>query len=190
MGSTSTPRIYSPTFCFEISQLVLPTEISARPALGNDTLFEFPLNSNKKAPLVAYKEIKAGLEELAETTLLFLSHLQAVSWKIGVNGPGRVRRLEHTPQHIEILKITSATTSSHFLRFSQPVPALPKQSLSVAYPLDFLSNMATFDPAKPIASQFKIAAATPGRVAVFFPAEKETSGLRFHLHAPFVPELT
>jgi hypothetical protein len=27
-------------------------------------------------------------------------------------------------------------------------------------------------------------------VAVFFPAEKETSGLRFHLHAPFVPELS
>ena len=27
-------------------------------------------------------------------------------------------------------------------------------------------------------------------MAVFFPAEKETSGLRFHLHAPFVPELS
>ena len=30
----------------------------------------------------------------------------------------------------------------------------------------------------------------PGRVAVYFPAAKETSGLRFHLHAPFVPELS
>lgn len=185
-----TPRIYSPTFSFEISQLVLPTEIPARPDLGNDTLFEFPLNSNKKTPLVAHKEIQAGLEELAETTLLFLSHLHAVSWKIGVNGPGRVRRLDHTPQHIEIVKITSTTTSSHFLRFSQPVPALPKQRLSVAYPLDFLPNITALDPAKPIASQLKITAAAPGRVAVFFPAEKETSGLRFHLHAPFVPELS
>src|SRR5262249_16479193 len=27
-------------------------------------------------------------------------------------------------------------------------------------------------------------------VSVFFPADKETSGLRFHLHAPFVPELS
>src|SRR2546426_607379 len=36
----------------------------------------------------------------------------------------------------------------------------------------------------------KIVAAAQGRVAVFFPAEKETSGLRFHLHAPFVPELS
>ena len=168
----------------------MPTEIPGRPNLCEDTLFEFPLNSKKKTRLVAHKEIQAGLEELAETTLLFLSHLQAVSWKIGVNGPGRVRRLEHTPQHIEILKITSTTTSSHFLRFSQTVPALPKQRLSVAYPLDFLPDIAAFDPAKPIAAQLKIAAASPGRVAVFFPAEKETSGLRFHLHAPFVPELS
>ena len=27
-------------------------------------------------------------------------------------------------------------------------------------------------------------------MAVYFPAEKETSGLRFHMHAPFVPELS
>ena len=30
----------------------------------------------------------------------------------------------------------------------------------------------------------------PGRVFVLFPAEKESSGLRFHLHAPFDPELS
>jgi len=36
----------------------------------------------------------------------------------------------------------------------------------------------------------KIVPATPGRVAVFFTAAKETSGLQFHLHAPFVPELS
>jgi len=36
----------------------------------------------------------------------------------------------------------------------------------------------------------KIAPADNGSVSVFFPAEKETSGLRFHLHAPFVPELS
>ena len=36
----------------------------------------------------------------------------------------------------------------------------------------------------------KIAPAEIGQVAVFFPAEKENSGLRFHLHAPFVPELS
>jgi branched-chain amino acid transport system substrate-binding protein len=32
-----------------------------------------------------------------------------------------------------------------------------------------------------LAKQLKIIPAAPGRVAVFFPAEKEVSGLRFHL---------
>ncbi|GAA5266679.1 hypothetical protein ACOSOMT5_P3109 [Acidiphilium sp. MT5] len=36
----------------------------------------------------------------------------------------------------------------------------------------------------------KIIPAEPGSVAVFFPAVKEASGLRFHLHGPFVPELS
>jgi hypothetical protein len=40
-----------------------------------------------------------------------------------------------------------------------------------------------------LSQQLKIAP-VPGQVAVFFPAGKETSGLRFHLHASFVPELS
>src|SRR5208337_1934044 len=54
----------------------------------------------------------------------------------------------------------------------------------------FLPNVTAFEPEKPLASQLRVVPAAPGRVAVFFPAEKESSGLRFHLHAPFVPELS
>ena len=185
-----TPRILSPTFSFEVSQLVLPAEIQPRNDLGNATLFEFPLNGAKKDKAIAHKEIKAGLEELAETTLIFLSHLQSISWKSSAGQPGQVRRIHHGRDHIEIQKQTTTTTSSHFLRFSEPVPDLPKQPLAVAFPLGFLPDVTAFDPNKPLAAQLKIVAASPGRVAVFFPAEKEASGLRFHLHAPFVPELS
>jgi len=65
-----------------------------------------------------------------------------------------------------------------------------KQRVAVAYTLDFLPNVQDFDPKKALEKQLKIIPATPGRVAVFFAAEKEMSGLRFHLHAPFVPELS
>ena len=81
-------------------------------------------------------------------------------------------------------------TSSHFLKFDEPVKGLEKQRVAVAFALDFLPNVQAFDATKPLAKQLKIVPATPGRVAVFFPAEKEISGLRFHLHAPFVPELS
>jgi hypothetical protein len=185
-----TPSISSPTFSFEISNLVLPTEIQASNNPGKATSFVFPFNSTKKVAAVAYSEIKAGLEELAETTLLFLSHLKCISWKIGKTPSGKVRRIEHTRDHIEIQKTIGGTTSSHYLRFSEPVTNLPKQRITVAYALDYLPNVNAFNPDKPLAEQLRVVPASPGRVAVFFPAEKESSGLRFHLHAPFVPELS
>jgi len=79
---------------------------------------------------------------------------------------------------------------SHFLRFTAAVEGLPNQSLAVAFALDRLPNVTTFQQDVPLTKQFRIIPASPGRISVFFPAAKETSGLRFHLHAPFVPELS
>jgi hypothetical protein len=188
---TETPRIWSPTFSFEISELVLPTEIPERPGMGGKTRFEFPFNNAKKPPHDAYAEVLAGLEQLAETTLLFLSHLESIRWQIGKTSGG-VLRVPHTENHIEVLKQNEGktTAASHFLRFTQPVRGVEKQQIAIAFPLDQLPNVPAFDPKLPLAKQVRIVPANPGRVAVFFPAEKETSELRFHLHAPFVPELS
>jgi len=188
---TETPRIWSPTFSFEISDLVLPTEISARSDLGASTRFEFPFNNAKKPPHDARAEVLAGLEELAETTLLFLSHLESIRWQVGKTS-GEVLRVPHTENHIEVLKQTDGktTSASHFLRFTQPLRGIEKQRIAIAFALDQLSNITAFDPKLPLAKQLRIVPANPGRVAVFFPAEKESSELRFHLHAPFVPELS
>jgi hypothetical protein len=189
---SETPHIWSPTYSFKISELVLPTAIPPRPDVGPRTRFEFPFNNPKKNQQDAYAEVEAGLKELAETTLLFLSHLKCITWKIGPKPLGQVVRIEHSDNHIEIQKRSggNTVTSSHFLRFSEPVEGLERQSVSVAFELDYLPNVAVFDTGKTLVKQLKIRSANPGCVAVFFPAEKETSGLRFHLHAPFVPELS
>ncbi len=60
----------------------------------------------------------------------------------------------------------------------------------MAFPLDFLPGVRQFEHNRPLAEQLRIVPASPGRVAVFFTAAKEASGLRFHLHGPFVPELS
>ena len=160
--------------------------------MDNRTRFEFPFNNPKKSADIAYAEVRTGLSELRETTLLFLSHLESISWQIDQTGSGEVLRLRHSENHFEVLKQTDGqtTTSSHFLKFDQSLDALNKQCVSLAFALDFLPNVQHFDSKNPLTKQLKIIPATPGRVAVFFPAEKETSGLRFHLHAPFVPELS
>jgi hypothetical protein len=188
---TETPHIWSPTFSFKICELVLPIPIETNSALGQKTKFEFPFNNPKKRAKAAYGEIEAGLNNLEYTALLFLKNIRSVQWHIAPRFVGNLRRIEHSRSHIEISKqVGSRTTSAHFLQFSNSVEGLERQQTSIAFEMDFVPNVAAFDVQSPLARQLKISPANPGRVAVFFPAEKETSGLRFHLHAPFVPELS
>jgi hypothetical protein len=185
-----TPLIWSPSFSFKITNLVLPVALDQMRQLAETTRFEFPFNNQKKSPENAFAEIQAGLNELAETTLLFLSNLKAIHWRIAEGVSGEVRRIQHSEYHFEVLKQNAdRSTTSHFLKFDRPVEGLDKQRVAVAFALESLPNATPFDPAELLAKQMKITPAA-GRVAVFFPAEKETSGLRFHLHAPFVPELS
>lgn len=191
---SESPHIWSPSFSFKITDLVLPSELESKAALGSKTRFEFPFNNPKKIASTAYDEVNAGLKELVETTLLFLSHLESIRWQNATSDSGEILRIRHPKNHFEVRKQAGGkiSTSSHFLKFNQPVAVagLEKQRVAVAYELDFLPKVQNFDPKKTLAKQLKIIPATLGQVAVFFPAEKETSGLRFHLHAPFVPELS
>jgi hypothetical protein len=188
---TDTPVVYSKNYSFKISQLVLPELVPENSTLGECTRFEFPFNNNKKNPQQSFAEVKAGLEQISDTTLLFLNNLWSIKWSIG-GQQGTVIRDEHSDVHIEIIKSAKngPALSSHWLRFSVPVDGLEVQKVSVAYELEFLGDLKIFDIEKPLSKQLKIVPAEHGQVAVFFPAEKETSGLRFHLHAPFIPELS
>lgn len=189
---TQSPTVRSGEFSFRIVEMILPEPIAPDPSIGNRTRFEFPFDNAKKSPKEAYAEIAGGLNDMDETTLLFLSSLQAIKWRIDNGDSGEVLRHEHSESHFEILKQSESrtTASSHFLKFDRPVPGLSTHRVAVAYPLGFLAGVRQFDPAKPLAEQMKIAPASQGRVAVFFTAAKETSGLLFHLHGPFVPELS
>ena len=187
---SETPSIWSPTYSFQISDFVVPNEIALRTEdLGEQTEFEFPFNNPQKDQDLAFAEIRDGLNQLAETTLLFLNNLESISWRIENAESGNVLRIEHSNDHIEVLKeIKGETTKScHFLKFSEPIRELTTQNVTIAFKLDFLKENTQFDSNKPIATQLRITSMPQARVAIFFPAEKEISGLRFYLHAPFVP---
>lgn len=188
---TLTPTIYSNDFSFRISRLVMPEPVAGDPSIGKNTKFWLPFNNPNKARQTAFSEVRAGLNELAETTLLFLPNIESIKWSMEGEPSGEVLRIERADSHIEVLRQIGGrtTTSSNFLRFDQPVAGLEKQRVAIAFALDFLPNVQAFSSEKPLSQQLKIVS-TPGQVAVFFPANKETSGLRFHLHAPFVPELS
>lgn len=198
---TDTPVVYSKSHSFKIVKLVLPQEVPPKPSLGERTRFEFPFNNPKKNAKEAYAEVKSGLEQLSENTLLFLRNLGYIKWKIGAQ-EGELLREEHTDNHVEVLKQIDGkeVLSSHWLRFSAPVQldeafsaaveGVERQQVAIAFELTFTGDKKSFDKTKPIKEQLKIAPAVRGKVSVFFPADKETSGLRFHLHGPFIPELS
>ena len=188
---TETPHIWSPTYSFKIEELVLPHELDATVKLDGKTRFEFPFDNPKKPASIAFTEIRDGLNGLDEITLMFLSHLESVRWRVGDKVSGELLRHRHSDHHYEVLKLSgSKMTSRHFLKFDQPVRELETQRVAVAFALELSASGTSFDPARPLASQFRIVAAEPAHVAVFFPADRETSGLRFHLHAPFATELS
>jgi hypothetical protein len=197
---TDSPIVYSKHHSFQIVQLVLPRAVPSKPGLGERTRFEFPFNSAKKSSGQAQVEIKAGLEQLSETTLLFLRNIRSIRWTAaGIEGT--VVCQQHSADHVEVQKNVMGTValSSHWLRFSapvdelhrfsSPVPGIEQQRVAVAFKLEFSGALRDFDSKKPLSEQLKIVPAQ-GNVSVFFPAAKEVSGLRYHLHAPFIPELS
>ena len=189
---TATPRIWSSTYAFEISDLVMPSELSPNSSIGEHTQFEFPFNSPKKSTSDAFSEVRAGLEEISGDTLLFLSHIESIHWRVDDGTEVSLMRVPHSDYHIELLEESygKATESSHFLRFTQPVEGLERQYAAIAFELAPLSDDSSSTTDNSLAKRFRIVPARPGRVAVYFTAAKETSGLRFHLHAPLVPELS
>ena len=143
---TDTPRIWSPTLSFQISELVLPSQLSTIPKLGKITRFDFPFNNPKKATAAAYAEVQDGLRELSETTLLFLSHIESIAWKLPNNSSGEVLRYQHSEHHIEVLKQIDGKPpeSVHYLRFSKPVEGMERQRLAIAFALDYLPKVNGF----------------------------------------------
>ncbi|WP_157991689.1 sacsin N-terminal ATP-binding-like domain-containing protein [Caldimonas tepidiphila] len=198
---TDTPVVYSKHHSFRIERLVLPLEVPPNPHLGDRTRFDFPFNNPKKNVKEAFAEIKAGLEHLSENTLLFLRNLGYIKWRVG-SQEGALLREEHSENHVEVLKQLDGkdVLSSHWLRFSAPVQldkgfsapvqGVERQQVAIAFELALTGEKKSFDKNRAIKEQLKVVPAVRGKVSVFFPADKETSGLRFHLHGPFVPELS
>ncbi len=198
---TDTPVIYSKNYSFRIREMILPEEVEPKTELGNHTRFEFPFDSDKKDVTSAFREIESGLSALSATSLLFLNNIKYIRWSVG-QSEGAILRETHSENHIEVLKLVDSeeVRSTHWLRFTEsvkdsgdfsyPVEGLERQKIAVAYELQLLDKEKSFDKERPLSKQMKIVPAELGTVSVFFPAEKETSALRFHLHAPFVPELS
>ena len=186
---TDTPKIYSGEYSFQINEMVVPEIIKNidKEIDINKTTFIFPFNNPKKSQSKAYQEIENGLRKLDGNCLLFLNNISLISFKVVDGIQGNINRKYLSNQHIEIETNISDQKKSitHWLRYQEEVIIHDEDNkdkkclIAIAYRLEN-SNKKTNEK-----QEWQIVALPEGKVFIYFPAAKEHSGLKFHIHAPF-----
>ncbi len=179
---TTMPHIYSDSFCFGIMDMVCPITMDRPDDLASGlTRFDIPLDNPKKPHRQAFEEISEGLNNFSSATLLFLHNIKEIRWEV-IGEKEHFLRLDEE-EEFERLRVYSVESDSagqsiRWVRLSAPCKEAPQQSVSIAFRLE----------AKKInKNQYSLQIVeTDGSLCIFFPADKETTNLRFHIHAPFV----
>ncbi len=183
---TSTPEIKSGEYHFRIHDLVVPDTkgLSPRSLDENRTHFLFPFDNSQKSPEKACAEIEKNLRQLDEGALLFLKNLRKIEYLLPDSELGFLERVEKDGDRIEISvkhPETLAPDAFHYLRFEKVIEVNDedegkRKSCRIAVAFGMESSKERGWRIKPL---------DKGQICIYFPAEKETSNLRFHLHAPF-----
>jgi hypothetical protein len=196
---TNTPEIHSGEFHFCIHDLVVPeTNGIKKPCMGElETRFIFPFDHPKKPSKQAVAEIEQSLRALGDNTLLFLNHIRTIEYQLPESSLGSLKRIDHEDGHIEIRASHpgSNDTVSHWLRFYKDVDVIDEDGtpktcpIAIAFSMEKVQERDTEKAGKQDkqhqVAQWRIRPLERGQVSIYFPADKETSNLRFHLHAPF-----
>ena len=187
---TKTPEIHSGDFHFRIHDLVVPDieGVTRTTSEINQTCFLFPFDNPKKSAVTAMKDIKKGLQALGDNSLLFLSHIRKIDYTLPDGSKGSLERIPYESGRIEIHtnKPYSEKEISHWLPFHKDVEVNDENGntkicrIAIAYQLE-----QTTDKNKEKTDWKIVSVEHGGQVSIYFPAEKETSKLRFHIHAPF-----
>lgn len=192
---TSRPEIRSGTYSFAIEDLFVNERIGGEAPLGW-TSFRFPFDRQEKPADVAVEEVTRGLAELDEKTLLFLNHISTVTYTLPDETVGILERQDLDDHVIKIQKSEGDDfVDSHWLRLVGGTSVEHSGSNALSVAVAFRLELGA--PTKPKRGKQKhgedaqgaptrsIVPLDQGDVSIYFPAVKESSGLKFHIHAPF-----
>lgn len=173
---TNTPEIHSGDFHFRIHDLVVPETygVSRATMSERETRFVFPFNNPKKPCKRAVEEVERGLRALGDNTLLFLSHIRKIEYLLP---DGSLGTLERTEKEKGLIEIHTETSATQWLRYQKDVDIEDESGATKTCRVAIAYQFNIYDK--------KVHPLHAGQVSIYFPAEKETSNLRFHLHAPF-----
>ena len=174
---TETPHIYDPNFQFKIEKFIVPVKLEndLQNRQNDETVFYFPFNKPDMPKERAYSDILEKLKTLVFPTL-FLPILQEVAWCASNEKGSYTKRSlkkeqkEDIYEQIELYRqIGLNETIERLYLFSRPIDKNKNLTCSIGYFLD--------EKGKLIPKQFP--------AFCYFPT-KETTGLNFILHAPFL----
>ena len=190
---TSRPEVRSGANSFAIDDLFVPTAIDGT-APPNRTTFTFPFDREEKPVETARSEVERGLSALDEKTVLFLNQISTITYELPDGTVGIIERRTVDSRVVAIKRSTGDDfVDSHWLKLmgNASVDGPPGSTLTVAAafkvesaegPQSKRANQAEGQGAAP---RISIVPVDDGDVSIYFPAVKESSGLRFHIHAPF-----
>ncbi len=186
---THTPEIHSGEFHFRIHDLVLP-EINGvnTPNMGDrETSFTFPFDHPTKRPAQATAEVDRALRALGDNTLLFLTHIRTIEYLLPDGSLGSLERVDHEGGRIEIRARhpDGKDTISHWLRFQKDVAVIDEDGKTKTCRIAIAYSLVEEEDSRKRHPGWKIVPLDLGQVSIYFPADKEASNLRFHIHAPF-----
>ena len=188
---TSTPIIHSGDYHFKIKDYFVPEfcGVEKVSTVDNDgvawTKFSFPFNNPKKAATDAFDECLDGLKALDSSAVLFLQNIKKIEYMLPSGDLGYVELVDNGNYHVTVTykkPNESKEYKSRWLRFDRMVDITDDQgnpktlSTSIAFSLEY-DEKNKKDYIAPVKGG--------GRTFIYFPAEKEHSGLRFHINAPF-----
>ena len=176
---TMGPEIHSGREHFRIDHYVRPVEVPVRPLDDGLTLFVFTLDRGQVVPTEAVRAIGMRLRSLRSRTLLFLRHIQSISWttedgvqatcrrESSVEGVGR--RVVLTGQH------RSRPAGEEWLVFDRSVAYTDTTlTVEIAFRLQGDSESGVC----------RVVGVRESPLVVFFPTEKETY-LQFLIQGPY-----
>ena len=180
---TDHPEVRSGQYSFVIKDLFVPDEVASYPQ-GDKTVFEFPFDRPEKEPSVAYGEVAQGLRELGDSSVLFLTRIATISYSLADGGSGRVSRDDAEYPRIAITRIADdeATNTSWLRVVGRPRAIEGPFTVAAAFRLQDAPGKVDKSKAP---ARLRVQPLDAGETCIYFPATKEASGLRFHIHAPF-----
>lgn len=184
---TQTPVIHSGEHSFAIHDLFVPLPVPPAVKAGR-TVFWFPFDRADKPADRAVEEVATALREISGTTLLFLNNIALIACSLS---DGDERLLERRALGDQVVEIHSVheeekeTGSSYWYRITGDVVIDgTSYPTAAAFALEPYASRQS-DPRKLKEPRKYAVRPVDGQVFIYFPAVRETSGLKFHIHAPF-----